>query len=299
MSGRPPPPPKPAPPHEGSSRFDPTGIDDHQGGLPLGERRPALRATAWISLAVVAIAVAALGWRTLERQAVDRAYADGVQALSAGRIEAARIAFDRVLAKRPDWAAAWRQRGYAASSPEASIDDFSRAIALDGNDADAYAARGRAWMAARRPAKGVEDLDRAIALASANGTDAATVTRWRADRGLARVEAGDHGAALDDLRHAADARNTPEDQRRLGLALAMTGDWAGAKAAYDRAIASGSQPLWLGERAMVSMRLGDDDAAGVDLVRCAQLDPACADLFGARAGQLARDLGRAPPPGAR
>jgi len=271
MTGRPPPSPKPAPRREPSSPFDPTGIDDHQGGIPLGERRPALRATAWISLAVVVIAIAALAWRTVERQAVDRAYADGVQALSAGRVDAARIAFDRVLAKRPEWAAAWRQRGYAAASPEE----------------------------ARRPAKGIEDFDRALAIGASSGTDAATVTRWRADRGLARVEAGDHGAALDDLRHAADARNTPDDQRRLALALAMTGDWAGAKAAYDRAVASGAQPLWLGERALVSMRLGDDEAAGVDLVRCAQLDPACAELFGTRAGQLARDLGRAPPPGAR
>jgi tetratricopeptide (TPR) repeat protein len=299
MTGRPPPSPKPAPRREPSSPFDPTGIDDHQGGIPLGERRPALRATAWISLAVVVIAIAALAWRTVERQAVDRAYADGVQALSAGRVDAARIAFDRVLAKRPEWAAAWRQRGYAAASPEEAIDDFTRAIALDGSDADAFAARGRAWVQARRPAKGIEDFDRALAIGASSGTDAATVTRWRADRGLARVEAGDHGAALDDLRHAADARNTPDDQRRLALALAMTGDWAGAKAAYDRAVASGAQPLWLGERALVSMRLGDDEAAGVDLVRCAQLDPACAELFGTRAGQLARDLGRAPPPGAR
>jgi hypothetical protein len=47
------------------------------------------------------------------------------------------------------------------------------------------------------------------------------------------------------------------------------------------------------------MQLGDDAAAGVDLVRCAQQDPTCADLHGARAGALARDLGRPPPAGAR
>ena len=39
--------------------------------------------------------------------------------------------------------------------------------------------------------------------------------------------------------------------------------------------------------------------AGVDLVRCAQMDPGCAEIFGVRAGQLARDLGRTPPAGAR
>lgn len=281
------------------SPYDPTGIDDGQGGIPIGARRPALRATAWIALAAAAIAIAVLAWRTVERQAVERAYASGVEALSAGRTDAARVAFDRVIEKRPDWAAAWRQRGYAAASPDEAIDDFTRAIGLDGNDADAYAARGLAWIQARQPAKGVSDFDRAIAIGAGNGVDAATITRWRADRALARVEAGDPVAALDDLRHVADARNTAEDQRRLGFALATASDWEGARAAYDRAIASGGEPLWLGERALVVLQLGDDDAAGVDLVRCAQLEPACADLFGTRAGELARSLGRAPPPGAR
>jgi hypothetical protein len=47
------------------------------------------------------------------------------------------------------------------------------------------------------------------------------------------------------------------------------------------------------------MQLGDDTAAGVDLVRCAQMDAGCAETYGVRAGQLARDLGRTPPAGAR
>lgn len=293
------PPPKPTPPRGPGSPFDPTGIDDHQGGIPIGARRPALRATAWIALVTVVIAIAALAWRTLERQAVDRAYADGVQALSAGRVAAARVSFDRVLEKRPEWGAAWRQRGYAAASPDEAIADFTRAIELDGNDADAHAARGLAWIHARKPDRGIADFDRALAIGGGNGADAATVTRWRADRALAQIEAGHAAAALDDLRHVAAARDAPDDHRRLALALATTGDWAGARVAYDRAIASGAQPLWLGERALVSMRLGDDDAAGVDLVRCAQLDAACADVFGTRAGNLARELGRALPPGAR
>lgn len=284
---------------EPASPYDPTGIDDGKGGIPIGARRPALKATAWISLVVIVIAITALAWRTLERQAVDRAYADGVAALAAGRVDAARIAFDRVLEKRPRWAAAWRQRGYAAANPEQAIEDFTRAISLDAGDADAYAARGRAFILARQPAKAIADFDRALALGTAGGSDAATLARWRADRGRAHVEAGDPAAALDDLRFAAQALDTPEDHRQLALALATTGDWSAARMAYDRAIATGTQPLWLGERALVSMRLGDDDAAGVDLVRCAQLDASCAQTFGTRAGRLARELGRDPPPGAR
>jgi acetyl esterase/lipase len=38
----------PTPPREPASAYDPTGIDDGKGGIALGTRRPALRATAWI-----------------------------------------------------------------------------------------------------------------------------------------------------------------------------------------------------------------------------------------------------------
>jgi len=301
MSPAPPPkkPPTPTPRAKSSSRFDPTGIDDGQGGIPIGEGRPVLRWTALAVLAVVIVGVVALAWRQLERNAIDRAYADGVQALSIGRMDDARLNFDKVIAKRPEWATAYRQRGYSASDPSLAIADFTRAIELDANDADAYAARGRAYVKAREPAKGIADLDRALALGGQNGVAAPTITAWRADRGVARFDAGDTAKAIDDLRHAAEARDTPEDHRRLAIALAGSGDWAGARASYDKALAGSAPPLWFGERAIVLMQLGDDAAAGVDLVRCAQQDPTCADLHGARAGALARELGRPPPAGAR
>ena len=228
----------PTPPREPASAFDPTGIDDGKGGIALGTRRPALRATAWIALIVVIIAIAALAWRTMERKAVERAYTEGVKALADGRPDDARIALDRAIAKRPGWGAAWRQRGYAAAKPADAIADFSRAIALDGNDGDAYAARGRAWMQSRAPAKAIGDLDRALAIAEASGTDPATVAVWRAERAAARTAAGDFSAALDDLRTVAAARGTPDDHRNLAYALASGGDWQGARDAYDRAIAA-------------------------------------------------------------
>ncbi|CAG0970075.1 hypothetical protein BURK1_01180 [Burkholderiales bacterium] len=288
-----------APPRAPRSPNDPTGVDDGRGAVPIGARRPALRATTWIALVVVAITIAALGWRTMERKAIERAYADGVNALAEGRVDDARIAFDRVIALRPGWAAAYRQRGHATRDPARAIGDYSRAIELDGGDADAIAARGRAWRLAGQPAKSVEDLSVAIAIAERGGAGAAALTAWRADRGLARLETGAIASALDDLQHVAQARGTPEDHHRLALALSSAGDWHGARSAYDRAVASGEQPLWLGERALVLMRIGEDGAAGVDLVRCAELDSACADLHGTRAGRLARELGRAPPSGAR
>ena len=88
----------PMPPHEPASAYDPTGIDDGKGGIALGTRRPALRATAWIALVVVMVAIAALAWRTMERKAVERAYTVGVKALADGRPDDARVAFDRAIA---------------------------------------------------------------------------------------------------------------------------------------------------------------------------------------------------------
>ena len=287
------------PRHKPQSRFDPTGIDDGTGGIPVSPRRPVLRATAWIALVLVAGAIAVLGWRTMERNAIDQAYADGVRSLAAGRPDDARMMFDRVLAKRPEWPAAWRQRGFASTDPSQAIADFTQAIALDPDDADAYAARGRAWLVSRQSAKGIDDLSQALALGARTGVAATTITAWRAERGVARLDAGDAAAAADDLRHVAQARDAPADHQRLAAALAAAGDWTGALAAYDRALAVSPQAMWLGERAIVHLRLGDDTAAGVDLVRCAQLDPACAEVHGARAGQLARELGRTPPAGAR
>lgn len=288
----------PTPPREPASAYDPTGIDDGKGGIALGTRRPALRATAWIALIVVLVAIVALAWRTMERKAVERAYTEGVRALADGRPDDARVALDRAIAKRPEWGAAWRQRGFAAAKPADAITDFSKAIALDGNDGDAYAARGRAWMQSQVPAKAIGDLDRALAIAEAGGTDPATVAAWRAERAAARTAAGDFSAALDDLRSVAAARGTPDDHRNLASALASGGDWHGARDAYDRAIATSPQAQWLGERALVQIELGNDEAAGDDLERCARADPSCAQSFGALAGQRARDLGREPPPGA-
>lgn len=289
----------PPPPREPASPYDPTGIDDGKGGIALWARRPALRATAWIALVVVAIAIAALAWRTMERKALERIYREGVQALAQGRNDDARAAFDRAIAQRPDWAAAWRQRGYAAAKPADAIADFGRAIALDADDADAYAARGRAWMRLQEPAKAAADYDRAVGIAARSGADAATVAAWRADRAAARVASGESSAAIDDLRSVAGTRGAPDDHRNLAAALASSGDWHGAREAYDRAIAASPQPQWLGERALVLVELGDDAAAGADLDRCVQADPSCARDAGALAARRAGELGRPAPGGIR
>ncbi|MFO1309400.1 MAG: hypothetical protein U1F64_13320 [Burkholderiales bacterium] len=299
MAGREPPFPKPPkPPREPASPYDPSGIDDGKGGIPLWARRPALRATAWIAFIVVLVAIGVLAWRTMERKALERVYREGVQALAEGRNDDARAAFDRAIAQRPEWGAAWRQRGYAARKPADAIGDFGRAIAIDPGDADAYAARGRAWMQSGEPAKATADYDRAIELAGRSGAAATSVAAWRADRAALRFGAGEIAAALDDLRAVAGARGAPDDHRNLAAALASSGDWHGAREEYDRAISVSPNPEWLGERALVLIELGDDDGASADLRRCVQADPSCAQGAAAQAERRAQELGRPPPAGA-
>lgn len=300
MAGREPPLPKaPKPPREPASPYDPSGIDDGKGGIPLWARRPALRATAWIAFVVVLVAIGVLAWRTMERKALERVYREGVQALAEGRNDDARAAFDRAIAQRPEWAAAWRQRGYAARKPADAIGDFGRAIALDPDDADAYAARGRAWMQSGEPAKAAADFDRAIDLAGRSGAAVTSVAAWRADRAAVRFGAGEIAAALDDLRAVAGTRGAPDDHRNLAAALASSGDWHGAREEYDRAISASPNPEWLGERALVMVELGDDDGASADLQRCAQADPSCAQGAAVQVARRAQELGRPPPAGAR
>ena len=165
-----------------------------------------------------------------------------MRALSAGRMDDARMNFDRVIEKRPEWSAAYRQRGYSSSEPDAG----DRRLHARGR---ARRQRRRCLRRARpRMGEGAAGRRRASTTstarsrsARATASAATTITAWRADRGVARIEAGDAAGALDDLRHAAKARDTPSDHYRLAVALAATGDWAGAREAYDRALATNVQ----------------------------------------------------------
>jgi hypothetical protein len=170
------------------------------------------------------------------RKAVELAYSSGC-----------RVALDRAIAKRPEWGAAWRQRGFAAAKPADAIADFSKAIALDGNDGDAYAARGRAWMhrKCRR---------RRSAISTGAGDRGGRRHRpgdvaWRAERAAAPTT----GRLLrrSTTSGAWPRRGTPDDHRNLASALASDGDWHGARGIRSRRSSSAVQ--WFGERALVQI----------------------------------------------
>jgi hypothetical protein len=172
-------------------------VDDGEGGIDLWavERRRVHRGW-WLVAAAVAVVVAVLAWRAYDRYAAERAFEAGVARLATGDLAGAAAQFDAALARRPDWAAAWRQRGFASEESAAQIAAFSRAVQLDATDADAYAGRGRARAQAGDYRGAVADFDAALALAP----DSAA---WHGERGLLRMLlAEDAGAQADFARCA-------------------------------------------------------------------------------------------------
>jgi methylmalonyl-CoA mutase cobalamin-binding subunit len=172
-------------------------VDDGEGGIDIMSLdRPRLT-PAWIAVGVVVLAaIGVLAWRGYERAATQSAFERGVAKLAAGDLDGAAADLDRALARRPDWADAWRQRGFASRDRTTMIASFSRAIALDPRDADALAARGRARFAGGDSVHAREDLSAALAIVPGNA-------EWHGERGLFAMSAGDDDAAARDFRECA------------------------------------------------------------------------------------------------
>lgn len=120
--------------------------------------------------------------------------------------------------------------GRAAASPQSQMEWFNRAIELDSDFAQAYAARGELWLKNRDYARAIEDFDRAIALQPDD--DAALV-----GRGSAREAAGDYERAIRDFNRAILLK--PDNARAYycrGLACGLKGDAAQAMKDYTCAI---------------------------------------------------------------
>jgi tetratricopeptide (TPR) repeat protein len=160
----------------------------------LDRRVPPLR---WLVIgAIVIAAIGVLAWRGFERAAADSAYERGVAKLAGGDLDGAVAEFDRVLAYKPQMAEAWRQRGFASRDRAQQIASFSRAIALDAHDADALAARGRAYFASGDAERARVDMAAALQLVPDNA-------EWHGERALFALAASDADAAARDFRECA------------------------------------------------------------------------------------------------
>jgi len=176
---------------------DAEAIDDGHGGIDLWSVDRRQVPPAWIAVGVVVLAaIAVLAWRGYDRAAAQSAYERGVARLAEGDLAAAAANLDEAVRRRPTWAAAWRQRGFASRDDAAQIANFTRAIALDPHDADSLAARGRAYLASGDATRARADLSAALAAVPDNA-------EWIGERGMVELVARDDDGASRDFRACA------------------------------------------------------------------------------------------------
>ena len=145
---------------------------------------------------------------------------------------------------------------------------FSRVIADDPEDAEAYWHRALALLNVERLAEALADCDRAIALAPEE-SDAYRV------RGFVRLAREEFALAVDDLTRAlADFSGDAEAYYQRGRARAGLGHWRRAVADYSRAIRLDPYDAEMYYyRGLAYRELGKEAKAREDLEKASQLDP--------------------------
>ena len=158
-----------------------------------------VRRSAIIAL-VVLVAAAILYKRTTDPRNARDAYDAGLRLMAATRYEEAALNFSRVLDLRPDFVDAYRMRGrvyMAEYSPEGAIQDFTKVLQFDPNDASTLVERGLAYLDLDKP-------DYPAAIADANRAIRVSPRLARAYnlRGVAERAGGDASEALADFAQA-------------------------------------------------------------------------------------------------
>ncbi len=191
---------------------------------------------------------------------------------------------DRALVLRTR-ALAWQRQ----AEPVRAVADYSAALSLEPDDAQALVGRSVAWAMAGELPRAVEDATRAIALAPAS-VDAHNV------RGVALRQLRDYPGAIAefDATLGIDSKHVPARVNRAELRRA-TGDDQGAIADYSAALRLRPQ-LWeaYAGRGGAWRRLGNSEAALADLNVSLELNPRSAQTLQDR-GLAHFFLGHFPP----
>jgi tetratricopeptide (TPR) repeat protein len=178
-------------------------------------------------------------------------------------------------------AAAYYERGNmqldAGANAEA-IADYDRAIALDPSNARAFNNRALAYVALGRTDQALADYAAAIEL------DPGYVRAYENRLRLLEQRGDFKGIAADYRQLAAlDPKNAARYLYREGSALHGLRDFAGARQAYDAALAADPQQVdALYERGLLSFAEGNPTAAVADLDAALRLSPRAANAYYAR-----------------
>jgi tetratricopeptide (TPR) repeat protein len=168
----------------------------------------------------------------------------------------------------------------------AAVADYTKALALDPTNARAFNNRALAYVALGQADQALADYAMAVQRDP-------NYTRAYQNRLRLLEQRGDlKGMAADYERLAQiDTKNAADYRYRQGSALHGLRDFAGARKAYDAALAANGRHVdALYERALLSFAEGQPAAAIADLDRALNLSPHAANAYYAR-GQAREALG--------
>jgi tetratricopeptide (TPR) repeat protein len=221
-----------------------------------------------IALAVI-VAGAAIYKRTADPRNAREAFDAGLRLMKATRYEEAALNFSRAIDLKPDFAEAYRMRGrvYVAEySPDPAIQDFSKLIELNPKDAGALVERGFARLDKKDYANAVSDADRAIAIDARLG-------RAYNLRATARRAAGDPARAVSDFTRAVELAPDLENYFQRASTYQQIDQHKLAVADFDNALyIDPQQPHIYFARALSKAALGDAAGAKRDIETGRKLD---------------------------
>lgn len=207
--------------------------------------------------------------RTADPRNAREAYDAGVRLMQATRYEQAALNFSRAIDLKPDFADAYRMRGrvYVAEySPDPAIKDFSKLIELRPNDASVLVERGLASLNKKDYQNAIADADRALSIDS-------KLARAYNLRATARRATGDPARALADFTRAVELDPDLENYLQRASTYQQLGQHKLAVADLDHAMAiDPQQPHIYFARALSEEALGDAAGAKRDIAVGRKID---------------------------
>ena len=224
----------------------------------------------WALAGLIVLLAAFLGYRriSIPREA-RQAYDSGVRLFSATRYEQAALNFSRAIDLMPDFADAYRMRArvyVAQSTPDFAARDFTKVLALTPNNAGVLVERGSAYLDLKDYPKAIADAGLAISLDPKLG-------RAYTLRATARRATGDAAGAIQDFTAALGINPNLENYFQRAATYHRMGKYDLAVADFTSAISFDStQPHIFFARAQSKAAGGDAKGAKEDIVVGRKLD---------------------------
>ena len=252
----------------GRKRVERVPASETQLPIPLSPRDAArIRWGRRLRIAAVAVVIAVAAGliykRVVDPRSAREAYAAGQSLMAATRYDQAALNFTRAIELMPNFADAYRMRGriYAAQyRPEPAIQDFTRVIQLDPRDPTALVERGIVYLQKDKPeyVAAIADAAHAVALNP-------KLPRAYSLRGVAEREAGRPLEALEDFTRAVKLEPNLENLFQRASTYQLLGRHALAIADLTAAIQiSPQEPHFYYARALSEAALGNAAAARSD-----------------------------------